>query len=87
MISNIILGVFYFFALVLTSPLRLFDDVSLASGIGSALSSASLYLSYFGMIMHLPTFFIVVGIMSASEISIASFKLINYVIRKIPGIS
>lgn len=87
MIPQIFLGMLYAVIYLLTSPLRLLNDVTIDSGITSAVIQAKSYLSIVDPLVPMSTLLIVFGSMLGIEIIIASYKLIMWVIKKIPFIN
>jgi hypothetical protein len=87
MITNAILYFLYYFLVVITTPLRVLSDVSLSSDISAAISSLNTYISAMDFIFPVNTFLIVFGVILTLEGFIAIYKLIMWVIRKIPGVN
>lgn len=89
MITTGLLTFLYFTILITTSPLRLLPDVSLPSNVLAAITSAnsslaSLYLiTPYTITAILATLVLVISI----EGFIMIWKIINWVLHKIPGIS
>jgi len=69
------------------SPLLLLSDVSLTSGIGQSIISAGQYLSILDPVIPVATIIAVIALLATIEISIAAFKVIKWVYKKIPGIN
>jgi hypothetical protein len=87
MITSALLTLFYGLIYALLSPLRALPDVSINTDIGSAIASASGYLSSIDFILPVATIVAVVGLFLTIEGSILVYKGINWLIRKIPGIN
>jgi hypothetical protein len=82
------IDVVFLFIYGLTAVLRLAPDVSLPSSITGSISTASGYISSldaFFPVHELVIIFLVVFV--AYEVAYFGYKLIMWVIRKIPGIS
>lgn len=87
MITNIFLNLFYWLLWAITSPLRLLADVSLSSNFSSAITTANTYISAVDYILPTTTLFTIIGLFLSVETFIILFKIINWVIRKIPTIN
>jgi len=84
MITSLILYVIYGLAWLLTAPFRLLDDVSVETGIGGAITTATQYVASLNDIIPLSTAMICVGIILGIELIVISYKIIMWVIRRIP---
>lgn len=75
--------------LIVSGFLSLFPnaDLSLLSNISSAVSTASGYLSSISAFAPVATLIAIIGLFLAVELFILSVKIINWIIRKIPGIN
>lgn len=87
MIVTILLNLFYTIIRVLLSPLLLFPNVSLPLDILAAIESANNYISGFNAIIPAYTIGSVIIFISGLEAIIFSYKIIMWVIRKIPTIN
>lgn len=87
MISSALLSIWYVFVLVATSPLRLTDDVVISSNFTASLSTASGYFSGLSVVLPLGTILAVFTLVLVVEGFIFGYKLVMWVIKKIPGIS
>lgn len=87
MITTGILGIVYAFIFVITAIFRATPIVSLPSNITSAVSTAGGYIAGINTFVPIGTITAIFGIFLAYEFAYFTMKLINWVIRKIPGIS
>jgi len=87
MIVDAIFLVLYGIVYALTSPLRAFDDVSLPTLISSAISTASGYLSSVNAVLPVSTLLQAMAVVFSIELIVISYKIIMWVVRKIPTIS
>lgn len=87
MIVTVILYLLYGAIYVLTAPLRLLSDVSLPASFTSAVSTAAGYAASFNTLIPIDTLFQVLAAMAAVEVGVLAYKLIMWVVTKIPTIS
>jgi len=87
MITSALIKLIYYIVFALTSPFRLLPDASLPSGLTSAISSANGYIASFNSFFPTGTMLQVLGAMLVIEVAALSYKLIMWVLTKIPGIS
>lgn len=89
MITAAILLILYGLVSIITSPIRLLPDVSLPAGIISSISSSNNYIAAIYQILPytIGALLIVLGIVITIEGFIILFKIMNWLIRKIPTIS
>jgi len=87
MIIGILLSGIFAVLYAITSPLRLLADVSLPAGLASAVSTANGYISSFNAFLPLSTMITILGLVFGIELLIISYRIIVWVITKIPGIS
>jgi len=87
MITTGILYLIYFAVLALTSPLRLLNDVSLSSSLTDAITTASGYISSVNEFIPVDTLLSVLSAILVIEVAVLSYKLIMWVLTKIPGVS
>lgn len=88
MISNFFIYIVYIFIFAITSVFRLAPDVSLPFGLTASISTASEYVSSldaFFPVHELVT--VLIGVFLVYESAYFAYKLIMWVIRKIPMIS
>ena len=67
-------------------PLQAFSDVNLSNDLTNALSQAGQYLGYLNFILP-SSFYAVFAFVLGFEVFIVLFKIINWLIRKIPTIN
>lgn len=87
MITGFIIYLLYQITYGLTYPLRILSDVSLSSDFVSTISTANNYIVGLNFILPLPTLITIIGIFLGIEVFILLYKLINWLIRKIPTIN
>ena len=87
MIITGILNLLYGIIFLITSPIRLFSDVVLPSGITSGLGFASGYLSALNAILPIDTILEIFAVFLGFELAYFTWKAIMWVIRKIPTIN
>jgi len=88
MITSLILYIIFAFIWAITSPFRLFNDVSLPASFTEGVSGAVGYVSIIYQVLPL-TLSAIVGVIVlylVVEGSIALFKVVKWVYTKIPGI-
>ncbi len=87
MITSAILQLIYGFIYAITSPLRLLDDVALNSNFATSIQTASGYYHSLNDILPIDTMLAILGISLLFEGLYLTYKLIMWVIKKIPTIS
>lgn len=87
MIFTAFLKIIYVFILGITSPLRLLADVTLPSEISNAIINASGYYNSLNAILPMDTIIQILGISITFEGFYLIYKLIMWVIKKIPTIN
>jgi len=87
MITSAFLYLVYIFVLGITLPFRILPDASLPAALTSAITTANTYVSAVDFIFPVATFLIILGLIIAIEGFIILFKIMNWVIRKIPGVN
>lgn len=87
MITTAILYLLYGAIYLLTSPLRLLGDATLPTEMSDSLTQASHFISNIDFIFPIGILITIVGVVIGIEVSIAIYKVIMWVIRKIPTIS
>lgn len=85
MITTALLWIVYSAVYLLTSPLRLLSDVSVNSNFGSAITTLTEYLANLNLIIPLSNVINVLLAILAVEIGIATYKIIMWVLHRIPG--
>lgn len=84
MILTGLLTLIYYMVLLLTSPLRLLDDVSVESGFGSSIATAGGYINNINNFFPISTLMTIFLIILGIELGIAVYKLIMWLLRRIP---
>lgn len=87
MITSAFLKLIYYIVLALSAPFALLPDVSFPTGLTSAITTGSGYISSFGSFFPVGTLLQVFAAMLAIEIVVLSYRLIMWVLTKIPGVS
>lgn len=89
MITSFILFTLYGVLFLITSPLRLFPDVTMPSWISSTISTANGYMSMgYSWLPHLIAAFLLTwGLFLFIEGAIFAYKGFMWIIKKIPGIN
>lgn len=87
MITNFLLYILYLIIKVIISPITLLPNATLPAGLSSALTTASGYISAFNTMLPMTTILLVISTILIVELAIFTFKMINWVIKKIPMIS
>lgn len=84
MIISGILYFLYWIVLLLMSPILLLADVTLEAGAGLAITSAMAYIANFNDILPLLTLFEIIGIILGIEVIVAGYKIIMWILRRLP---
>lgn len=84
MITNGFLYLIFGIVWAITAPLRLLDDTSLPEGISSAIVSMGGYLTSTNQVLPVATIISVLGIILLVETSIFVYKVIMWLIRRLP---
>jgi len=88
MITGALINIVYAFVYGITAVFRLASDVSLPSGVTSSISTASQYISSINNFFPVYELTVaLIGIFLVYETAYFAYKLITWVIRKIPTIS
>lgn len=87
MITSIILAGLFAVAFVGTAPLRLLSDVSLDSGLGQAVITASGYMAGINDFFPVDVLVNLIVALIAIEGAVLIYRSLMWVIRKIPGIN
>ena len=87
MIANAILFIVYLVIVTITSPLRLLDDVSIDSNFADSITTASSYLAVMNNLLPVTTLLTIFAIFVTFETLYFSYKLLMWVIKKIPTIN
>lgn len=84
MLTNFFLYTLYLVLKIILSPLTLLNDVSLTGSFASAITTANGYISVVDSILPLTTLLIIMGLFFVIEGGIFGFKLLTWIIKKIP---
>jgi hypothetical protein len=87
MITTILLNILYACLSFLLIPITSLPDVVLSANLPNAVSTANNYLSSLDSFVPIGTLILLLSTMLGIEISILSYKLVMWVIKKIPTIS
>jgi hypothetical protein len=87
MITDFLLKAFHALIYLLISPLRLLPDVSLESDFSQAIATAGEYISSLDAVFPVYALISAIGVLLIVEGGIFSYKGINWLIRKIPGVN
>jgi hypothetical protein len=87
MIATAILFIISALVFTLTLPFRILPDAVLPSGVMTALTEASGSLAGINTIIPIDVLLQVFQAMIVLEVAILSFKGLNWLIRKIPGVN
>lgn len=87
MIVSFLLWLVFQFIQLITLPLRILPDATLPANITSAITTTNAYLSAIDFIFPVATFITIFGTILGIETFIILWKIINWIIHKIPTIS
>lgn len=87
MIGDAIIIALYYVIYYILTPIRLLSDVTLDSNISSAITSASNYIKNVDAIVPISTVVAIIGVYLSIELAIFVYKLIMWLIKKIPTIN
>jgi len=86
MITDFILQALLWLINLIIYPLRLLPDVSLPSEFTHSIQVAANYLTIFNNFLPMTTIFIVLSLTLAFEAGLLTYKIIMWVVKKIPTI-
>ena len=84
MILDFFLNLIYGVVLTITSPLRLAPDVSLPENLTDNLASISAYLNVFSDYLPINTIILILSSYLGIELVIGLYKIIMWVVKRIP---
>jgi len=87
MIVDFILYLLWGVVYGLTYPIRILADVSLSADFANSISTFNNYLARLNFILPISTLITIIGIFIGIEVAIFAYKLIMWLIRKIPTIN
>lgn len=85
MITDAFIAMMFYAVKLLTLPLSVLPDVSLNSGFAPSVATAIQYLSNLNTFLPISALFSVLGLTLTFEVGVLSYKLIMWVIRRVPG--
>lgn len=85
MILDAVLTLIYAFLYLILYPIRILPDVTLTSGIGAAIATAGAYVQNTANFMPVGTLLIILTSLFVIEGAVATYKIIMWGIRRIPG--
>jgi len=87
MITTAILLLLYFVINGLLTPIGALSNVSLPTDITSGITTAGGYLHALNVVLPVDTMLTILGVSLAFELAYLTFKVIMWVLAKIPGIN
>lgn len=84
--SSILLGL-YLLLLLITAPIRIFNDVQPNASLQASIDSSNGLLASLNSVLPLDTLVIILGLFLAYELVLGVYKIIMWVIKKIPTIN
>ena len=87
MITTGILYLIYSFIFITTAPIRLLPDAVLSTSLTQSIATAGTYLKSLDFVFPVSSFIGILVLLIVIEAGILGYKLIMWVLRKIPGIS
>lgn len=87
MIGTAVLTLLYFTILGITTPIRNLADVTSEPDFISAINTASGYISAFDNFLPMGTLITILGLFIAFELFYFTYKVVMWVIKKIPTIN
>ena len=87
MITDALIGIIYATIWLFTFPIRQLPNVALNSEIEAAMSEAGGYLGLVNQVFPVSTLLAIFGVVLSIEAAIFLYKIVMWIIRKIPGIS
>jgi TRAP-type mannitol/chloroaromatic compound transport system permease small subunit len=84
MLATFLLNMVYYLSV---GFIGIFPDVSLSDSVSASIGTASTYISGLNVVLPVSTLIAIVGLVLTIEGVILLIKIINWFIRKIPGIN
>lgn len=84
MITSTFLLVVYYLVYAITIPIRYFDDVTVSTTVSEAITTATHYLATWNSFLPMTAIMTVVALVLSIETIIAAYKVIMWLIRRIP---
>jgi len=85
MVTSALLKIIYIFVWTITLPIQLLADVSVSAGLGEAISESALWLKNIDGVVPVDIFLTIVFLTLTIEGGVALYKLIMWIIRRVPG--
>lgn len=85
MITTAILLIIYVFVEFISRPLLSLPSVTLQSGLGEAITTAATYMANLNNIIPMGTLLTIIGFVVTIEGVIALYKIIMWLIRRLPS--
>lgn len=87
MVTTAILNILWLLLITVTAPIRLLPDANLPSAITDSISTVSGYISAMSDFLPMTTILAILAFSLVFEAAYFSYKIIYWVIKKIPFIS
>lgn len=84
MITSLLLSLIFGFVWAITTPLRILPDVVLSSSLTSAIQTANQYIAPINTVAPLTDLLAIFALVLAIESSIFLYKVIMWIIKRIP---
>lgn len=84
MITSVILYLIYGVVYTATSPLRLLDDVVVNSNFIVSIANAVTYLKAVDNYLPISELSIIIGLVLSIELALATYKIVMWIIRRLP---
>lgn len=85
--ATLILNLIYLVIALLLTPITILPNVVLNSGFGASVTTATGYLMSFDFMFPVGTLLTLLGIAVAIEVAYFTYKIIMWVIKKIPTVN
>lgn len=85
MISGFLLFLLYWILMLITLPLRVLPDATLPDGFSGAIATGAGYIMFMEDLVPMQNILQYLGAIVLFEVSILTWKLTNWVLRRIPG--
>lgn len=84
MLTTFFLDVIYWVVNLFTWPIQQFENVTVNSGVGAAIADATHYLASFNSFLPISTLAVIIGLVVGIETILATYKLVMWLIRRLP---
>lgn len=85
MISGYLLFLLYWILMLITLPLRVLPDATLPAEFTGTIATGASYIMFMEDLVPMQNILQYLGLIVLFEVGILSWKLINWVLRRIPG--